>query len=480
MTIPDRLRGVSTAVLWLSVAVVLALSVALVAYTEPLADDFCRAILDPYAHLENLYFYWSGRWFSIVSSIEILTRVGLLENYTKLVAALFALTYAAWLVVVLGFAGGRLGAAGTVLASIVLLVLFWTGMPSPGETIYWAIGGMENHFGLFAAACSLALMSRVPHAYSPVARAALVAGAAAFGLIATGCHEASALCLSGITVVACLAAFYTQADERRAWLILTLVVLVGTAVSVGAPGNVNRSRFFADGGDPVRTLQMVAWGMAAIVGPWFLDIKIWAASVLFFATPGTAGAGPLWLRDSMVPWRWIAPGATLLILAGILMAAGWGSGSPGPARLHNFMYAVFLIGWVATLFAWTDRVSVGLRALCTGAGGTVAAFVFAAGLLFSVNTTNAIHDFARNSTHDVAAWQTAIEHRYDFIARAKADGQEHVVVPAPPVHPWSFAKADLSLNTGVPQNACPARFFRLKTLGVEAPPEVIVRPKPRT
>jgi hypothetical protein len=144
------------------------------------------------------------------------------------------------------------------------------------------------------------------------------------------------------------------------------------------------------------------------------------------------------------------------------------------------MYALFLIGWAMSLLAWAERLSPAVQRACAGPGLTTAPFVLAAGLLAAPNTTNAIHDFARNSSHDVAAWQAAIEAREDFIRQARAEGATDVVVPAPPVHPWSFADADLSLVTGAPQNACPARYYGLKTLGVEPRVIEVTRPKPRS
>lgn len=467
-------------VLVLAALCVLTLAVALIPFTEPLADDFCRAILEPVAHARKIYFGWSGRWFGIISSIAILVHTGITENYPYLVAGLFALTVAAWLLFAWALVGGRWSVRDVLLAGLALFVLFWVGMPSPGETIYWAIGGIENHFGLFFAIGFLALMSWALGTESRARRGLLLAAALIMALLATGCHEAAALSLSAIVVVAVASAFYLRSDGRYLWLLAAVVVLAGTAVAVGAPGNLNRARFFPESGSVTRALEMVAWGGTTVILPWFLDIKIWAASVIFLGLSGAVRAAPLWLRDPTLPWRWGIPLLTIAILGGILTAAGWGSGSPGPARLHNFMYALFLIGWAMSLLAWAERLPPAVHHVCAGPGMAAAPFVLAAGLLAAPNTTNAIHDFARNSSHDVAAWQAAIEEREDFIRQAKAEGATDVVVPAPPVHPWSFTDADLSLVIGAPQNACPARYYGLETLGVEPRAIEVSRPKPRS
>ncbi|PIW30707.1 MAG: hypothetical protein COW30_01665 [Rhodospirillales bacterium CG15_BIG_FIL_POST_REV_8_21_14_020_66_15] len=463
------LKRASFGFLALAVAVVLVLAVALIFYSLPMADDFCRAAkADAVDHLRNIYQYWSGRWFSIGLGVVLLSRISLTDIYPLLMAILFCLAYIGWLMAVLTIFRGRLPIATAVAGSFVLFAYFWATIPSPGETFYWASGAFENLLGLVFAAASLGLMTTRRGARSSVGRVGLFAGACGAAVAATGTHEVTALALSMVSVTICASHFYTRHPGLRAWLIFTVVVLIGALIVVFAPGNFNRVRFFTESGDLLRTVQMAAWGTVTVLTPWTLDLKLWALSVLAMGMIAPAEGNPSWHGGSRIPWRWVVPVLTIMFTITIFLATGWGSGSVGPPRLHDQIYAVFLAGWMVTVRAWADRISPAVRGVCRGPGMLVAATILAAGLVSATNTTNAVHDFARNMAHDVAAWHAAVQRRYLLISNAVAAGHRNVRVPAPPMRPLSFANIDLTAIPGAAQNVCVARYFKLTSLALEA------------
>ncbi len=466
MTVLSRL---SMSAVVLAVIVVIGLAAVLLQFAVPLADDYCRgAVSDAFRQFQNNYFYWSGRWLSIGLGIEVLSKPALLQHYPLVMGVMFLAAWAMWLSVAAVLFQGLSSRRAVAGWGTLLFALYWTGMPSPGESFYWVSGSFENLLGpILAAACLGCMAARSGRKTGPV-RAVILCAAGLFGFASTGIHEVTALGLGLACVIVTAAMIWSRHPDRNAWIFLTLVVAIGALVTIGAPGNFNRTRFFPESGNVLRSLQMAGWGMLTIVIPWILDIKILTASALILLLPSFTSAAPPWLTRPTLPWCWIIPAATVLLMVGILLATGWGSGSIGPPRLHNQMYAMFLMGWTASLMAWSDRLSPALQVTSRRtAVPAIIAFALAAGLLTAPNTINGLHDFLRAPNHNISAWHNAVQHRYARLAAAATSGETDLALPSLPMSPLSFGDLGLTEVKGNARNACTARYFKLNSIVVK-------------
>ncbi|HAD85945.1 MAG TPA: hypothetical protein DCG48_01155 [Rhodospirillaceae bacterium] len=463
------LNRVSRWAVVLSVGAVIGLAAVLLQFAVPLADDYCRgAVSDAFRQFQNNYFYWSGRWLSIGLGIEVLSKPSVLRHYPVVLGVMFFLAWAMWASVAAVLFQGLSSRRAVVTWGTVLFAVYWTGMPSPGESFYWVSGSFENLLGPILAAGCLACMAGYAGWKTRRSRAAILCAAALFGFASTGIHEVTALGLGLACTTITATMIWSRHPDRNAWIVLTLVIAVGALITIGAPGNFNRTRFFPESGSVLRSLQMTGWAAMTIVVPWILDIKVLTASALILLLPELNGTAPTWLSRSVLPWRWIIPGATLLLMVGIFLATGWGSGSMGPPRLHNQIYAMFLMGWMASLMAWRGRLAPAFQDSARQAPATaITAFALAASLMTAPNTINGLHDFLRAPSHNIVAWHDAIQQRYAQIASAAATGETDLDLSPLPMSPLSFGDLGLTTVKGNARNACTARYFKLNTVVVK-------------
>jgi hypothetical protein len=148
----------------LTLLLVAAMAGRVLSYAYPTGDDLCRAArvsrLGVLASIAYEYQNWSGRWLG--NGLEyVIFAIPSFPKYYGLMLALISAVYAVALLVLVGsvWEGGS-RRAGRWLVPLGLLTLYWVGLSSLKDTVYWMTGAMEYQLSMAMALFVVAMLLR--------------------------------------------------------------------------------------------------------------------------------------------------------------------------------------------------------------------------------------------------------------------------------------------------------------------------------
>jgi hypothetical protein len=428
-----------------------ALAALLVVFAHPSGDDFCNvANAERWGVLGTAwhqYFHWAGRWGSDLVVVAFPAMLDITRWYPlgpALVAVVAVLSLHTLLVAVLDFRGDRRRSWSFAL---VLFALYLTGMPHPGQTVYWFEGAVVYSLDVSMCLFVLAGLLRLP-VESGSRQRLVVAGLAVLAFWTAAFNELVTLAFLGVVGTGMLLAGLTRDPRWRAWLAIALAAGVGFASVVLAPGNQEREAVVLSGerslaGAAALTVQMwlsvfdvpvirgAAMGRLSPLG-WVLDARLLAATVLFVGSDVPVRA-TAWFRRHGRVLGVVAPALVVVILTGGFVAGAWAASRPLPMRALNALYLVFLLGWFVTILAlsgqlrWGGLPSPALRTL-----HATSALLLVLGLVLSTPFKHGIHDLV---TGRIAALDREMTRRYEIARRSHALGGSREML-LHPVEPW--------------------------------------------
>lgn len=478
------LAGGMRGLLGLAVISVVALAVVLAFFAHPSGDDFCNAVdareLGLWESVHSYYAGWGGRWSSQIVAVGFpalfeMRRwypLALLVNLASIPVAFRFL-----LVSVFPLRGRARHAWGVSLA---FLALYWTGMPHPGQSVYWLEGAWIYSFNLSLSMLLVGALLRLPARLGEGRRALAALGAALAALVIAAFHELFALVLAAVLAAGAVVALRWRDARHPVWTAAALGALLGFASVLLSPGNAvrqetlnpgSRSLLGAVAGAALTWIRVLdtpsryAIGFHSPLG-WVLDPRLLAASLLFVALPSFRSWRPAWLEREPELWRLGIPLLSLGLLTGSFLAGGWARGSTLPLRALNALYLVFLLGWFLTLFVhtrppgWQAGSGRGLRVLQASC-----AALLSLGLVFSPNFRIGLRDLVRGRA---AAFDRAMTVRYEQARAARGRGDEVLVLDA--VEPWPSSYFRNDVDDLLPAlQRCAARYFEVASVRIAAP-----------
>jgi hypothetical protein len=445
----------------------------LVFFAEPIADDFWFAnAVDVRSAVETLYLGWSGRWASHGLEALLLTKLPMLSIYSGILWGLHAVHFIGlfyfWHLLV----GSAVPLRRRLILALASYVFLFAGYSEPGETVYWVTGAIENQLPLSLMVLLLAMVHAGTRSYLRPSRAlplALALGLVAFTI--PGLHQLAALILLGVLFTGALFVVLERRPNLMVWILLLMFAVLGTAISIFAPGNAVRAAkqghglSISEGIIPLIQLLMK-------VSRW-IDLKLVAASVLVLLTLGwqtpVIGSRPdrAHLRAKVIPLVGVA------LVLGTCASIAYLTASTGPPRVQNFLYETFCMAWFASLVILLKATS-GLFYRPDDSSGpspvvriahNVAAVLFCISLITSPNIVGASRDLLTNAVD----FRRAMTHRYDLIRRAaRLDGPAADVVVPPVVRPQTFYRV---WDIGPDHNEDVANYFGVRSVRLGRPGE---------
>jgi hypothetical protein len=459
----DKLVTLSVSV---SIGIVLLVSFVLLHFAWPVEDDFCNAALDRnwLDYVGEMYRTWTGRWAAQAFYVLVMPRVNITSAFYPLTLTLVYVACAlAYYGTLRALFGETLSKIHSGLLAGALVAFYWAGMPEPGQTIYWLPGAIEYTLP-FALNVFVLLLVIGASSWGRVVAACVLA------VLVTGLQEIAAIALTFVLAVATASAFRLRSESRNRYSAVLVCVVIGTAINALAPGNAVRLEQDFGGGDAhnvVGSIKFTIRQAMAYLIPWLIDGKLLAASVLLAASPWFRRATPRWVCANLDYWRVLIPAVWLLTVCGIFLAMGWAVGLPGPARLYNFAYGVFLLGWIATLFVWTRALAIDGDNEIGARARLVASLVLALGLLTSTNVARGIRDLY--GEQNVVRFRSEMQQRFAAVAAAKAKGSNEAVLTLAPRIPESYFQRDIGPDPKHRRNQCVANYFGLRRIWIAAP-----------
>jgi hypothetical protein len=454
----------------LGVAAVVALAALYLFLAWPALDDFCRAALDPrvggpLGQVVVLYLNWTGRWVVVALHAVLATHLDLEGPGFTFVLVLLALGWIASFVIAAGLIlGRRARSRESVGLGLLLFAVFWASAPGPGEVLYWYSGAVDYGLAFLLMMIALRLLLGVTGTGRALA-------AAAFGFVATGAHELG----GGIVAIAALVqALHAlrEGDRRLARLsaLVLAVAAVGLLINFAAPGNAARAAQLPFGGQ-LRTALALTLKPSETPLRALLDLRLLALGVFLATLPQFRDARPGWTQLKL-PWLFLLPAATLAVLLGGHFITAYAIGFAPPDRVKAFLYALLLLGWVATLMAAGDRLArLPGRSRGEGIVTVAVAAVLCLGLIAGPNSRAAVRGLPRA----LGEWSGANAARESAIAAQLAAGRRDLLLPlvAPPPPP--LIDPQISDDPAWWVNACAARYRGVATVRARS----IVGPAPR-
>ena len=350
--------------------------------------------------------------------------------------------------------------------TIAFLAIYWSGMAAPHDSFYWLAGSIEYVLTLaliILIFCAANYLSRAGN--SAAARWAGVTGLSAATLATTGLHELAAAVLLALLGSGAMVAIYLRNGRWKLWLLLGSVAFIGLLFTALAPGNLARADLFQDSRSLAATIGMVRWRVEHLIIPWIFDVKILTASLFLVTAPWLKQLQPDWAKANVGLWRWGIPCLSVLLLLGLSIGPAWIMGSTGSGRTHNFVYAIFLLSWFATLAVWAPALAADGRSAMADRLHAVSAILFAGSLLFAPNTLKALDDLTgRTSVWD---WYSEMTRRHDRLS--EATGTEAIELTPLKVRSLVLDYPAIGTEADDPHNQCIGRYFRIQRV-ILAPP----------
>ena len=475
----------------MSIVTVLATIYAFVATAT--ADDFCRANLPttPGAWLSVIiknYHVWSGRW--AVHGLYALTFPYL--NVTSInYNLLIFLSAACWMAIFFCFIHvafrGKLPLAQKLIFTALICCVYWAGMPDPGETWYWLTGSVEYQLPLLLIALSLAVLSSkwATESVFAVRLGAFLIGTL-LAVLVTGLNEFIALFLLGALAIATALALVRGRPMLAASYAGVLVVTAAaTAFNLTAPGTAVRA-----GLDFPNRYNLVFGVKTALLDPtatplrWLSDARLLSLTFLLLTSPWFARLTPTWLLwplpgpKALVRWSVVVPVAALAAVCLGTFAVAYAQGLVLPGRILNVIYAVFIVGWLASMATLAPLAA----ANAASPNGLTRAIQIAAGVMLAVtllaapNTLNA----ATALPHVLLKWRPAIDARDAAIRASVKAGRGDVILEPIAGRPVMLFWRDQPTDPNDWHNTCMAEFYGARSIAVRATPGSKADPPPST
>lgn len=443
-------------------------------WTEPLADDWCRASL--LSHKRGLnsgiidyilinYLDWSGRWAANGFTAFLLSNTVLPNNYPKLTFVIIAVEWAALYAAIWNFIPNIPLA---LYYSALIISVYWANMPSPQQGIFWISGGVENVLPLFLGALLFSLILR-PHLTATRRSTYLrTIAASVLAFVTPSLQEL----WGGVLVLALSAstirAFLWGGPEKKIWVAVWTAAVLGLLLVITAPGNFgrmdyNRAHGIVFTNYSVGMLRETSRSIYHYILPWSLDFKHWLLAVVLWFDPGIAD---LRAKFSGVSSSRSIGGSTVVWLSSVIMMlviSIYLTTSVAPRTL-DMIYGVFLTGWIVLAFLLikphprfsghpVDRVTTLSLSLV----------LLSALIATSYNTVTGVRDIISGRAR---LWNTEINSRYEVL-KAAFPNQDVLLPPiqaSPPV--LSSWETDATEDPQFWVNQCISAYFHVSSVRI--------------
>jgi Family of unknown function (DUF6056) len=417
----------------LSCCVLLAVLGILIAFSVPVADDFCRGTVgwhNAISFANGQYMGWTGRWTSMVIESSLFSAFDLYRSVPFILATLLVLRFLA--LMFLFRQTLRLSLAHSALWSLFLIATWVSVMLGIGETLLWAAGAIEYELPLTLAILVLAFLLRSKWI-------------AAIPCIVIACTMQELIAVSIFGICVSMVWMHRRNGKiMRPLAFLTLIALASTAFVVLAPGNSVRAgsvpHYGATLAIPISAFRFVIWTLRWAVNPATLGLLLFVS--------GERKTTDVFRRLDLIGWPLIVVGlaVTLIVL----------SPTSGTSfRVTNLLCFAFLL-LLVYIFAGLS-VDPKYRRGIQIAG----LLLFSFGILTSKN----IEDLSSSATK-------ARAYRQAWIERARTHTFERIIAPP------SYFDADATPDSSDWYDKCIARYFGMSS--VSCPTCKPVGPDPAT
>lgn len=323
-------------------------------FSHPAFDDYTWAVLvlkDGFVHTQKfLYNTYVGRYFSTaVVSVGPLT-FGSFAGYKAVGMLVIFLTALSIFCLVDALLKSSVGLVDKLLATSFLAALFSNQMPDVTEAYFWVTAAVVYQLPgiltliFFALVINSSEKSKGVKVFLSFLSCLLI-------VAIVGSNETSMVVFALLVFVITIKAWIDKSDERRRWLVFSIVTTICSLIVILAPGNAGRSSYY-----PNRQRFFFSLGMSLLQEGRFLFMWLsnaaFALGTIFFIPV----AAELLNKAVRLKHLRIHPLVSSLLLLTLVFLgffpAYWSTGSMGQHRTVNTVYFLFLMGWFINIVIW--------------------------------------------------------------------------------------------------------------------------------
>jgi hypothetical protein len=483
--LPGRSRRLARTALGGAILVTIAVMLIYTFYAVAIADDYCRASYAPdltwLAHVKRMYTEWSGRW--AVHSVYALTYRDIAItsiSYSLLLLLSGPLWFVIFYITAHILLGNAMRRGEKAFLAVLFTVVFWASMPGPGETWYWLTGSIEYQLPFLLMACCLLTLTAGRNSSSAV-KVICCIGAAVLAVLVTGFNELVGLILLGLLFIGTvLSLLWRRFDDALEFTAVLGFTVIGLAINLLAPGTVVHGGLSTNPYNLMTAIRLVFLEPGQAPLPWLGQPPMLWLTILFLTSPGFLSRLPAWVRtqpwvrtqrQSTVPlWLILVPLIGIVAVHLTLIAADYAQGLEAPARILNIAYAVFLIGWFASLIplgllsseAAVPKQSLG-KAL-----HLIAAVMLPLSIILSANVMSGLSSLRKT----VREFAPAVAARQALLRAQTANNtRQGDPIELSPItsNPKLFFWMDIREDPDDWHNECFARFYNVKSVRLSKP-----------
>lgn len=327
-------------------------------YALPYADDFCIGweLLQGKPLLTSIaeqYLYWNGRYTSdVLINLHPITTGSLTVYSVVILLSLLATPVAFYLL----FQQVIKHKATSLIASMLLSLLYLNYMPQLTEGIYWYGGIVNYHIGVLVLLLQLTMFTKLFTAEDK--SAALYAASLALLILSVGFNEVGAMLIPLFYFVVLVFTFKEQTKNRKLIAIHFVVALIASAFVIFSPGNATRLGEFSGKYDLLNSVLKSSAQTLRFSGGWLMKYPVLVCSVLAIAYAHK-------LSDTIIAkidWRIALMGAFAVVFIAAFIPY-FATGILGQHRTMNYVYPFFLLLWFIALIGFANRYSIQTRYL---------------------------------------------------------------------------------------------------------------------
>lgn len=440
----------------LAIAIVLtaaALTVLLTSFyfAQPTADDFIKAANGRRGILavaSNTYFEQGGRWSTNIVQGILFTRIPILNAYPLLLLLNSAILVLAIFRLLTATAGELFPASTRATAALFFLLTVWTVANHPGDTFFWATGGLEYLVNTAAALCLLAnLLTPAPsRILTPL-----------LALYLGGSHELIVL-LTAILLTAGAWALHHRGDTRaKTWRIYAILMWIFLATLAASPGAASRAQRVDGNFQPARAILLTIARFGRFLPTWIVSAPVLLSAAWLVTDPRLApGARP---RPSTLAQA-LALLLTMVALTLFLPAISLGGYAADRVTTLAAIELVLGLLFITAAAARTWNIPTATARLHPARPYLIP--LLAASIFYGPACQLALASLPS----EIPAWYRSVRSRYQDLQQQAASGQKEAI--ATPVPPTPGIYFDFTLNadpTSYPNRAA-ARFFGFQSITV--------------
>ncbi len=442
--------------------------ISLAFFSHPSADDYVFATdttrLGFWVSQVSWYDGWTGRYFSSA----ILTLYNLifhLKGYSF--AILFLIFF--FMTSIYFFIGSICGSifrrTEILVATLVLLNLFISGMPDICSGVYWLSGAATYLLGSTLAIFSIGLLLSASKEKSHLQTAVNLSICSAAAVAAIGCNETIMIIILPVFFSGSMVTAMLKSHSRAQWIFITIIGAIAAYIVISAPGNKFRAAFFPDRHQGWLSIHFSLRTARYYFTQWVFDSRILVSTFLllpfaFKISKEIEFFRNHWQKCLCLVFLW------MMLIPLSFFPAFWAMGHTAPDRTINTIYLLFLLGWfpsivvLVTVFLGVNvrnwKIPQELLSIAT--------------ILYIVCLTcqpNNLTKGTRELLTQAYPYHKEILRREKLVANALEQNSKDLVVPSISHRPSTIFFTDLKSNPGSWINRSYAEYWGLASIRTE-------------